>query len=239
MNPLLSLDSSSTESDVFYVQRSSEEGSPIRNYTPAVLNSTKLSGAMARRQSPEPRIVTVDSDSNEPTFPSGFGSQRPNVPPSLNDLNLPHNPFNVLATMAVIRADEEYSPQSKEPCLPSPISTPPMNVSTIEGWDITQTTTDDATFYSSDEPRRVYWDISSSDTFDSSEPKNASSSSSLSSTPPSPRRKKRETEHGDVFSQKRGSDAEHLRGMRLALTSQKDTLMLWENSNVLNFYSEL
>ena len=48
MNPFLSLDSSFTESDVFYVERSSEESSPIRNNTPAVLNSTELSGAMAR-----------------------------------------------------------------------------------------------------------------------------------------------------------------------------------------------
>ena len=39
MNPLLSLDSSSTESDVFYVERSSEEGSPARNNTPVVFTS--------------------------------------------------------------------------------------------------------------------------------------------------------------------------------------------------------
>ena len=82
--------------------------------------------------SPEPRIVTLDSDSNDPTIPYGFGS--PIVLPSLNDLNLPPNPLNVLATMAVIRVDDEYSPQSPEPTIPSPISTPPMNVSTIEGW---------------------------------------------------------------------------------------------------------
>ena len=60
--------------------------------------------------SPEPRIVTIDSDSNEPTITYGFGSQHPFVPPSLNDFNLPPNPFNVLATMAVVRADAEYSP---------------------------------------------------------------------------------------------------------------------------------
>ena len=57
--------------------------------------------------SPEPQIVTIDSDSNEPTIPYGFGSQHPIVPPSLNDLNLLPKPFNVLATMAVIQADEE------------------------------------------------------------------------------------------------------------------------------------
>ena len=59
----------------------------------------------------EPQIVTIGSDSIEPTIPYGFGGQHPIAPPSLKDLNLPPNPFNVLATIAVIRAHEEYSPQ--------------------------------------------------------------------------------------------------------------------------------
>ena len=86
------LDSSSTESDVFHVEQSSGEGSPIRNKTPAILNSTEISGAMEREvitissvASPEPRILTLDSDSNDPTITYGFGSQQPIVPPSLND----------------------------------------------------------------------------------------------------------------------------------------------------------
>ena len=120
-----------------------------------------------------------------------IGSQHPIVPPNLNDLNLSPNPFNVLAIMAVIRADEEHSPQSPEPSIPSPISTPLMNVSTIEGWETTRTTTDDNTFYTEDEPRRVYWDISSGDTSGSNEPRNVSVASSPSSTSPPPRRKKR------------------------------------------------
>ena len=193
----ISLDSCSTESDVFYVEQTSIEGNPIRNITPAILNSTEISGAMEREVitissvvSPEPRIVTLDSDSNDPTMPYGFGHQQPIVPPSLNNLNGPPNPFNVLATMAVIRVDDEYSPQSPEPNIPSPISTPPMNVSTIEGWDTTHTTTDNDTFYTDDEPRRVYWDISSSDTFDSNEPRNVSVASSPSPPPP-PRQKRR------------------------------------------------
>ena len=120
MNPLLSLDCSSTESDVFYVERSSKESSPVRNNTPAVLTSTQLSGAMATETitissvaSLEPQIVTIDSDSNEPTIPYGFGGQHPIVTPSLNDLNLPPNPINVLVTMSVIRADEENSPNHR------------------------------------------------------------------------------------------------------------------------------
>ena len=96
----LRLDSSSTESDVFYVEQSSGEGSLIRNYTPAILNLTEVSGSMeievitvSSVASPEPRIVTLDSDSNDPTIPYGFGSQQPIVRPSLNDLNLPPNPL--------------------------------------------------------------------------------------------------------------------------------------------------
>ena len=72
----LSLDSSSAESDVFYVERTSEEGSPIRIDTPSILNSTELSGAMVSETitissvaSSEARIVTMDSDSNDPTIP--------------------------------------------------------------------------------------------------------------------------------------------------------------------------
>ena len=131
MNPVLSLESSSTESDVFYVERSLEESSLARNNTPAVFNSAQLSGAMARETitvssvaSLDAQIVTIDSGSNQPTMPYRFGSQHPIVPLSLNDLNLPPNPFNVLATMAVIRADEEYSPQSTEPSNPSLFDTP-------------------------------------------------------------------------------------------------------------------
>ena len=80
--------------------------------------------------SPEPQIVTIDDDSNEPTMPYGFGRQLPIVPPSLNNLNLPSNPFKILATMIIAnntRADNgnNYSPESPDPSVPSSISTPP------------------------------------------------------------------------------------------------------------------
>ena len=195
----------------FYVEQTPTEGSPIRNSTSAILNSTEITGAMEREvitissvASPEPRIVTLDSNWNDTTIPYGFGNQQPIVPPSLNDLNLPPNPFSVLETMAVIRVDDEYSPQSLEPTIPSPISTPPMTVSTIEGWDTTHTTTDNDTFYTDDEPRRVYWDISSTDTFDSNEPRNVSVASSHSSTPPPPPRQKRRLSIRMSFPKKRG-----------------------------------
>ena len=211
MNPTPSLDSSSTESDVFYVERSSEDSSPIRSNTPAIPNFTEISGAMARETitissvaPPEPRILKKDSGSNEPTIPYGLSSQHPIVPPSLKDLNLSPNPFNMLATLTVIRADEAYSPPSPKPSIPSPISTPPMIVSTIEGWDTTHTTTDDVIIYTDDEPRRVYWDISSSDTFDSNEKRNVSVASSPSSTPPPPRRQKRKPSIEVSFPKKEG-----------------------------------
>ena len=151
---------------------------------------------------PEPQIVTIESDSNEPTIPYGFGSQHPIVPLSFNDLNLLPNPFNMLATMVVIRTDEKYSPQSPEPSIPSPISTPPMNVSTIEGCETTFTTTNDATFYSEDEPRRVYWDLFSSETFDSNEPRHVSITSTPSFTPPPPRQQKVKLSMGMSFPKK-------------------------------------
>ena len=87
-----------------------------------------------------PKNFTINDDSNDPTIPYGFGRQLPIVPPSLNDLNLPPNPFNVLAIMAIANNnegtnDDNYSLQSPEPSAPSPISTPPMNVSPFNSWE--------------------------------------------------------------------------------------------------------
>ena len=75
-------------------------------------NDTREMISISSFASPEPQIVTVDSDSNEPKLPYGFGRQLPIIPPSLNDLtlpdlNLPPNPFNILATMAVINHTED------------------------------------------------------------------------------------------------------------------------------------
>ena len=159
----------SDDSDVFYVEQSSTEPSPRRHNTPNILNSTELSEQHTARMpsvssiaSPQPQIFTIDDDSNEPTMPYGFGRQLPIVPPSLNDLDLPPNPFNILATMAVVTPthddnNEGYSPESPDPSVPSSISSPPMNVSAFNSWETSYTTTDDDTFHSSDEPRRIYF----------------------------------------------------------------------------------
>ena len=99
----------SDKTDVFYVEQSSSEQSPQRNNTPNNLNSTEISEQHTARMPsisstafPEPQIFTIDDDSNEATMSYGFGRQLPIVPPSLNDLNLPPNPFNILNTMAVV-----------------------------------------------------------------------------------------------------------------------------------------
>ena len=167
MSSNISLDS--TDSDVFYVEQISNEPSPRRNNSPNILNSTEPPEQHTGRMpsvssiaSAEPRIFTIDDESNEPTMPYGFGRQLPIIPLSLNDLNLSPNPFNILATMAVAKITEEanddnYSPQSHEPSELSPISTPPMNVCDFNSWETSYTTTNDDTFYSSDEPRRIYF----------------------------------------------------------------------------------
>ena len=84
----------STDSDVFYVEQSSNDQSIPRPNTPIVPNSTEISGDETRERisissiaSPEPQIVTIDDDSNEPTMPYGFGRQLPIIPLSLNDFN--------------------------------------------------------------------------------------------------------------------------------------------------------
>ena len=162
MSSNISLDS--TDSDVFYVEQISNEPSPQRNNSPDILNSTERSEhhatwmpSISTIASRQPYIFTFNDDSNEPTIPYGFRWQLPIVPPSLTDLNLPPNPFNILATMAIATItgdanDDNYSPQSPELSEPSPISTPPMNVSALNSWETSYTTTDNDTFYSSDEP---------------------------------------------------------------------------------------
>ena len=214
MSSNISIDS--VDSDVFFVEQISNEPSPQRHNSPNILNSTELSQnhtagmpSVSSIASPEPQVLTIHDKSNEPTMPYGFGRHLPIVPPSLNDLNLPPNPFNILATTAVANHTEDgnnknYSPQSPEPSDPSHISTPPMNVTTFNSWEIPHTTTDDNTFYSEDEPRRVYWTSPLDETFYSEgEPRRIYLLSSPS--PPSPPPKmKRKSEIRMSFPKRRG-----------------------------------
>ena len=193
----------SSDSDVFYVEQSSNEPSPKRNNSPSILNSTKLSEhrtagmpSFSSIASPEPQIFTIDDDSNELRMAYGFGRQLPIVPPNLNDLNLPPTLSKITATMAVANNTEEanddnYRPQSPEPSEPSPKSTPPMNVSAFNSWETSYTTTNDDTFYSSDEPRRIYF------------------LPPIPSPPPSPRKMKRRFSLGMSFP-KYGGVSQHI-----------------------------
>ena len=133
----------SNDSFLFYVEESSNERNPPRPNTPIVLTSKKMSGNNTRKMmtlssivSLRPQIVTIESDSNEPTRPNGFGWQLPFVPPRPNNLYLPPNPFSIMVTVAVANAtaehhDKNYSPESPEPSEPSTLLTHPMNLSTI------------------------------------------------------------------------------------------------------------
>ena len=218
MSSIISM--ASSNSDVFYVEQVSSEPSPHGNNSPNILNSTETSQTYGARMpsvssiaSPEPRIFTMDDDSIEPTMPYGFGRQLPIVPPSLNDLNLPPNLFNILNTMAVVTQtqddNDEYSPQSPEPSDPSPIPAPHMNVSTVNSWETPHTTTDDNTFYSSDEPRCVYWTSPLDETFDSEDEPRRMHLLSSPSPPPPPRKTKRKLEIGMSFPE-RGGVSQHI-----------------------------
>ena len=152
----------------FYVVDLSDEPSPPRNNTPEVLTSTERSGIHPRQAitisevaSLRPRLKTINCNSNGRTMPYGYGWQDPIFPRSPNDLNPAPKPFNILAAMAVKQPDPtindvNYSPQSPELSDPWPISTTPMNPSTIEVWETPYTLTDNATFYSEDKLLNIF-----------------------------------------------------------------------------------
>ena len=151
--------------------------------------------------SPEPNIVSLESNSNEPTISYAVGNLQPIALPSLNELTLPPNQFNLLAIMAVmqpepIQHDGNNSPQSRERSDPSPISTPRMNLSKTEGWETPHTTIDDDTFSSEDEPRKIYLDMSSDGKFHSEDKKGRIHFVTSPSTPAPTRKLKRKLRIG-------------------------------------------
>ena len=116
-----------TDSVVLYVEQSSRGQSLPRNNNPELLRSTELSGAPARDHItiaivayPESLIFTIDSDSNDPTILYGYERQDAIIPPSLNDLYLSPNTFNILATMAVVPLIEEEHTDREIPQSPVP-----------------------------------------------------------------------------------------------------------------------
>ena len=82
-------------------------------------------------------------------------------------------------------------------------------------------TTDDDTFYTVDEPRGAYWDIFSSNTFDSNEPRKLSIPSSPSSTPPRSRRQKRNLSMRISFAKNEGVSQHTCEACRQPLVAKK------------------
>ena len=108
---------------------------------------------------PVRQTLTINSDSKEPTISYGYGRQDRIFPPSLNDVNLPPYPFNILATMLVLpptvrQCDERECQRLPVPSELSSISTPPMHRSTVERW---VTSSDEGLFSSEDEPEESFY----------------------------------------------------------------------------------
>ena len=133
-----------------YVEALSGEQNSRRHITHELLNPTQLSGALVREMitissvaTPEPQIVSIASNSNEPTIQYGYRRRAPNIPSCLNDLNLPLNPCNVMTpiSLAAIKKRGTYAPAADD----SPTSTTTFNkseiltssmiVSTVDAWE--------------------------------------------------------------------------------------------------------
>ena len=72
-------------------------------YHPSVFRSRTLS------------LLNRIQNSNEPTMPHRCGRHEPIIPPSLKDINLPFNPFNIPATMALVQPTERQCDERKSP----------------------------------------------------------------------------------------------------------------------------
>ena len=161
----------STDSDDFYVESLLVLYNPPRNNIPDIINSTDFSEAHAKEvrtissvASPEPQIVTIESDSKEPSTTYGYKRQEATIPPSLNDLNQSMKPFNIVTTVSPASTTEAQQCPTQyvdSPINPkifdiSDISTPPVDISTVDDW---QTSSNIDTF-KLDEPRRLHIDSS-------------------------------------------------------------------------------
>ena len=112
-------------------------------------------------------------------MPNGYGRQQPNKTPSLNDLNLPIIPFNMMMPISLAPITEEYIDPPKK----DEISTeqPSMMVSSANAWDISS----HAGTFLFDEPRRI-------------------SCLELILHTAAPERTEAKSDQGNVYSQKRG-----------------------------------
>ena len=103
----------------------------------------------------------------------------------------------------------QLQPQSPEPSDPSAISTPPLNLSTIEGWETPHTTFDNNTFYSDEEPSRIYFLPSSP------------------SPPPPPRKLRRKMSSAIFFPKRRGVSQHLFEACNKTLPTKKFSLTLY------------
>ena len=118
--------------------------------------------------------------------------------------------------------DDNYSPQSPEPSDPSPISTPPKNVSTINSCETTHTKTGDITFCSQDEPRRKYWTSPLNETYHSEGESVTNLSVVQSITAVASPQSEKEVADGNVISKKRGVSQHVCEACRQMIPSSKD-----------------
>ena len=96
-------------------------------------------------------------------------------------------------------------------------------ISAFNNWETSFTSADDNTFYTSDEPRRVYWDLSSDDDLGSSVPRNPSVASSPCVAPPPPRAQKRKLSLGMSFPKDGGVSQHICEACGQAIPSVEDT----------------
>ena len=106
---------------------------------------------------PEPPRVTINSKSNDPKIPYDSGTQDPIIPPSLNDISLPPNPFINSATMVVVRptVQQQKDKKSAESSALSEISSVSTLLLTISAVVMWETFSDVGTFYSDDETTEI------------------------------------------------------------------------------------
>ena len=146
-----------------------------------------------------------------------YRRQQSIMPPSLNDLHLPTNPFNGMNPIppAPIMEDQSHPPANDDILtqqevfdVPN-ILTPWMLVGSEYAWK----TSSDVGWLFSEEPNRTYPDLSPY------------------STPPHPSRQKRKLNMVMSFAQKNRSVAAHLQNLQWNPTSRKDTPKLRVNSD--------
>ena len=103
-----------------WCSRREKKTHPVKN-TQDVLKSTETSEALAREVitissggSLEPNILTIESDSNEPTMLYAYGRQQLFIRPKFKDLNLQMNPLDVMTLVSPAPNTDEQTYPTQE-----------------------------------------------------------------------------------------------------------------------------